>query len=133
MATINAAGTGALVRFVPLKGSDGTYRIILKDRKGGCYRFLSGSQDCSVTSVGFAKNDYAEGLQRWVMTKVGDSGSPTPAPTTVPTPTPTATAVPTPTLSPSPPVQAPAITAAYGTSFTSANVTIASPDASVTA
>ena len=114
-----------IFRFVPLKGSDDTYRIILKDRRGGCDRFLSASPDCSVMDVGFTKNDYREGLQRWVMTKVAGPDSSYPSPTDGPTPT----LSPLPTQSPVPP---PTITASYGTSFSSANVTVASPDASVT-
>ena len=124
LATIQNVGPRTLFRFVPLEGSDDTYRIILKDRKGGCNRFLSAASDCSVTDVGFAKNDYREGLQRWVITKVSDPGTPTPSPSPTNAPTPS----PSPTQSP---VPAPTITAAYGTSFSSGNVTVASPDASV--
>ena len=126
MATITNSGTPPLLRFVPLKGSADTYRIILKDRKGGCYRFLSGQADCATTSVGFAKADLVDGLQRWVISKVADPISPTPTPTT--TPKPTVAPSPPPTQ---PPAQAPTITAASGTSFAGASVTVASSDASV--
>ena len=141
-ATIDPSLGKTMFRFVPLVGEEGTYRIVIKDRSTkGCSRFLSADGDCSISTVFFTREDLG-GLQRWVITKVDPDGvSPSPAPTDAPTvnpsPTPTEPVLTeVPTLEPippttEPPAQAPSITAAYATSFSSANVTFTLPDVPV--
>ena len=119
--TITSSTAKTLFRFVPLKGEEGTYRIIVKNRKGGCNRFLSAFEDCSTTTVGLAKEDYREGLQRWVFSRVQPENTPapvTPAPVT-PTPQPSINPPPEP-----PTPQKPTIKSAYATSSTSGKVTV---------
>ena len=68
VATIEDSGQKTVFRFVPLNGDD-SFRIVLKDAKGGCNRFLSAVGNCADRAVYLAKEDYREGLQRWILTK----------------------------------------------------------------
>ena len=103
VATIDPKLGKSLYRFAPVKGEEGTYRIVLMDRSTkGCNRFLSAARDCSVDTVFFVPNDLG-GLQRWVITAVDPDDpslpTPTPSPPTTSTPSPTpppATTTPTP-------------------------------------
>lgn len=114
---INEFSTGVLIagsrsttwRLAPLP--DGSFRIVVQSREGGCYRFLSASDSCSESRVSLTTEDYGA-RQRWYFVEV----DPTPSPTPTSTPTPT----PTPTPAPLPP---PVILSAQVVSNTSANVT----------
>ena len=68
LATIESSGRRTIFRFVPVEG-DESVRIIVKDVKGGCNRFLSAVSNCEDPSVYLSKEDYREGLQRWIITK----------------------------------------------------------------
>lgn len=83
LATIDPSLDKTMFRFVPVKGEERTYRIILLDRSTkGCNRFLSAAKDCSVDSVFFVKSDLG-GLQREVTTKVDPNNSSTLPPTNI--------------------------------------------------
>ena len=124
--TITSSTAKTLFRFVPLTGEEGTYRIIVKNRKGGCNRFLSAFEECSTTRVGLAKEDFREGLQRWVFTRVQPEDTPAPATPAPTTPAPV-TLTPQPSINPPPEAptpQTPTIKSAYATSSTSGKVTV---------
>lgn len=122
IATIDPSLQRNIFRFAPLVGEEGTYRIILKDRKGkGCNRFLTAYEDCSTDTVGFASDDFG-GLQRWVITKVDQNGDVTPSPpppSPSPTPSPTSSSTPVPLPAP--------LVSAYNISVSSVDLEVLFP------